>query len=651
MAANVGAAEGSATGSERAGRAGQAGDEGGAGGQTGVPDAPGVPVEAVTPLIRGIAVLRRLTEADGVSSLSGLERSTGLARSTVDRITATLARRGYVRLDGRDAVLAPRLMELGNAYLAALRLPRLLDAHADALADELDESVSLAVGDQDGIRFIHQATRRRAMSLSFRIGDLLPAERTAPGPLFATEWGEREWARWRERRAADPEDRGFPAVPARSRPIGTETDSERRNPSGPTHGDRYPAPDDGLSSTPTDDGPASAPTDDGRIVPTDADRDRGPAPGRTPSPETGPLPTLGDDFERRTAEAREDGWALDDQLIEPGLVALAMPVREAGRIACVVSVVSHTSRHTAADLRDTLLPRLRAAVAAMERELSGAAPATAAAAATPSGLAVWTGASKQELGREFVESLARGLTVITAFGEGRSELTLTEVAHATGLARATARRALITLEHLGYVTAHARAFRLTPRVLGLGFPPLSRTSLAEIAAPHLTGLSERLRESVSLAVLTGDEIQYTARITTSRILSVHIAVGTRLPAYATSLGRVMLADLPDPPLAGLRPLTPRTITDPGRLKAVLDRVRDEGYAFVDEELEQGLRSIAVPVRERGGRVVAAVNVAMHSSRRTSAQCVDEVLPELLATAGSVEADLRVAGRFRRVPRT
>ncbi|WP_393081854.1 IclR family transcriptional regulator C-terminal domain-containing protein [Streptomyces sp. LN704] len=645
MAANVGAAQGSATG------AGRAGDEDGAGGGA------AVPVEAVTPLIRGIAVLRRLTEADGVSSLSGLERSTGLARSTVDRITATLARRGYVRLDGRDAVLAPRLMELGNAYLAALRLPRLLDAHADALADELDESVSLAVGDQDGIRFIHQATRRRAMSLSFRIGDLLPAERTAPGPLFATEWGEREWARWRERRAADPEDRGFPAVPARSRPIETEAEAERRNASRATHGDRYPTPDDGLSSTTADDDrivPTDADrivrTDNSRIVPTDADRHLGPAPGRTPSPETGPPPTLGDDFERRTAEAREDGWALDDQLIEPGLVALAMPVREAGRIACVVSVVSHTSRHTAADLRDTLLPRLRAAVAAMERELSEAPSAAPAAAATPSGLAVWTGASKQELGREFVESLARGLTVITAFGEGRSELTLTEVAQATGLARATARRALITLEHLGYVTAHARVFRLTPRVLGLGFPPLSRTSLAEIAAPHLTGLSERLRESVSLAVLTGDEIQYTARITTSRILSVHITVGTRLPAYATSLGRVMLADLPDPPLSGLRPLTPRTITDPGRLKTVLDRVRDEGYALVDEELEQGLRSIAVPVRERGGRVVAAVNVAMHSSRRTSAQCVDEVLPELLATAGGVEADLRVAGRFRRVPR-
>ncbi|QIY71624.1 IclR family transcriptional regulator C-terminal domain-containing protein [Streptomyces sp. RLB1-33] len=611
-----------------------------------------VPAEAVTPLIRGIAVLRRLTDAGGVSSLSGLERSTGLARSTVDRITATLARRGYVRLDGRDAVLAPRLMELGNAYLAALRLPRLLDAHADALADELDESVSLAVGDQDGIRFIHQATRRRAMSLSFRIGDLLPAERTAPGPLFATEWGEREWARWHERRAADPEDRGFPAVPARSRPIeyGEDDRNDEKDRSGANR-------TNGKNGRALVDGKDLAGGKELRVG-KDLTVGKGRTAGRPEEPDAGRyarrLPALGDDFEERTAEAREAGWALDDQLIEPGLVALSLPVREAGRIACVVSVVSHTSRHTAADLRDTVLPRLREAVAAMERELreaQHAEPDVPRPTAAPSGLAVWTGASKQELGREFIESLARGLTVITAFGEGRAELNLTEVAQATGLARATARRALITLEHLGYVTAHDRVFRLTPRVLGLGFPPLSRTSLAEIAAPHLTELSQRLHDSVSLAILTGDEIQYTGRVSTSRVMSVHITIGTRLPAYPTALGRVMLADLPEPPLTELLPLTPRTITDPARLKAVLDRVREEGYALVDEELEVGLRSVAVPVRERGGRVVAAVNVAMHSSRRTPEECVAEVLPELRATVGRIEEDLWVAGRFRRVPRT
>jgi IclR family pca regulon transcriptional regulator len=540
---------------------------------------PAVPAEAVAPLIRGVAVLRQLTEAGGTLSPSGLERATGLARSTVDRITATLARMGYVRLDGRDVLLAPRLMELGNAYLAALRLPALLDARADALADELDESVSLAVADRDGIRFIHQATRRRAMSLSFRIGDLLPAERTAPGSLFATEWTKEEWRTWRDRRAADPEGSRFPAVPPLQHP----------------------------------------------------DRDK--------------------DFERRAAESAVDSWALDDQLIEPGLVAVSVPVRDprTGRIACAANVVSHTSRHTAADLRDTLLPRLRAAVRAMEDDLREVPPAEPATA--PSGLATWTGASKQELGREFVESLARGLTVLTAFGEDRAALTLTEVAKATGLARATARRALITYEHLGLVRARGRVFELTPQVLSLGFPPLSRTSLPEIATPHMAELAHRVHESTSLAVLSGNDIQYTARVATSRIMSVNITVGTRLPAYATSMGRVLLADLPPAdrhlPLP-LAPLTPHTLTDPETLTRLLTEVRAQGHTLVDEELEEGLRSIAVPIRDRTGRAVAALNVAMHAARHTAEECERDILPQLRATATRIEQDLHVAGRFTRV---
>jgi IclR family pca regulon transcriptional regulator len=546
-----------------------------------------VPAEAVTPLIRGVGVLRQLTEAGGRSSPSGLERATGLARSTVDRITSTLVRMGYVRLDGRDVVLAPRLMELGNAYLAALRLPALLDARADALADELDESVSLAVGDRDGIRFIHQATRRRAMSLSFRIGDLLPAERTAPGPLLASEWTDEEWRAWRARRAADPEDRGFPAVPPRE-----HTASDR-------------------------------------------------------------------DFEERAARARQDGCALDDQLIEPGLVAVSVPVRDprSGRIACVASVVSHTSRHAATHLRDALLPRLRAAVTDMERALREAGPATGPArgpgarsggpgepeAVAPSGLAAWTGASKQELGREFVESLARGLTVLTAFGEGRPALTLTEVAKATGLARATARRALITYQYLGLVTPGPhRTFALTPGVLSLGFPPLSRTSLPRIADPHLADLAARLHESASLAVLspTGEEIQYTARAAAHRVMSVDITVGTRLPAPATSLGRVLLAQRNTP-----SPAPPPSLLLP---RPVLDDVRQRGYALLDEEWEEGLRSIAVPIHDRTGKVVAAANVALHAARRTPEECVDEILPELRATAARIEEELGVAGRFVRV---
>ncbi|CCK29435.1 transcriptional regulator [Streptomyces davaonensis JCM 4913] len=510
-----------------------------------------VPPEAVAPLIRGVAVLRELTEAGGRMSPSALERATGLARSTVDRITSTLARMGYVRLDGRDAVLAPRLMELGNAYLASLRLPALLASAADALADELDESVSLAVPDGDGIRFIHQATRRRAMSLSFRIGDLLPAERTAPGPLFATEWTDEEWEAWRERRARDPEDRGFSAVPPRRERAGGE-----------------------------------------------------------------------EEFGRRVAWAREEGWSLDDQLIEPGLVALSAPVRApAGdRIACVASVVSHTSRHTATDLSRALLPRLRKAVAAMERRLREAPPPRPSV--PPSGLASWTGSSKQELGRDFVESLARGLTVLTAFDEAGPQLTLTEIAEATGLARATARRSLITYEHLGLVTRPTdRKFALTPPVLALGFPPLSRTTLPRLATPHLKDLTTHIQESTSLAVLTpdGKEIHYTATVTAPGVMSVDIPPGTRLPAPATSLGQVLLTGTP--------------------------------HALLDEDREQGLRTLSVPIHDAAGKVVAAAGISLHAARHTPEACETHLLPPLLTTATAIESDLRTTTRFTHVPMT
>lgn len=245
--------------------------------------------------------------------------------------------------------------------------------------------------------------------------------------------------------------------------------------------------------------------------------------------------------------------------------------------------------------------------------------------------------------------------MLTAFGAGRAELTLSKAAEATGLARATARRALITLEHLGYVASEGRTFRLTPRVLALGYPPLSRTTLPRIAAPHLATLAARVHDSASLAVLAGDDIQYTARVATTRVMSVNITIGTRLPGYATAMGRVMLAGLPPAERyarlvrAEPRPLTPRTVTSPDELAALLDRVADQGYALVDEELEEGLRSIAVPVRSGTGEVVAAVNVAMHTVRRSAEECVADVLPELRAAVAGIEADLHVAGRFTHIP--
>jgi IclR family pca regulon transcriptional regulator len=540
------------------------------------------PPEAVGPLMRGLAVLRELAAGNGRRAVGELVRATGLARSTVDRVVSTLERTAYLRTEGRDAVLTPRLMDIGNAYLAASRLPDLLGPLADSLADELDESVSIAVPDRDGVRFVHQAPRRRAMSLTFRIGDLLPAERGAQGALFAADWTEADWHRWRLRRAADPDDAGFPAVP---------------------HG----RADAGAGAS----------------------------------------------FEQRTAIARELGWSLDDQLIEPGLLAVATPVRDGrGRQVCAVSVVSHTSRHSAWSLRSAVLPRLRETVAAMERALAVPAPPTPGPAAASN--AAWTRASKQELGPEFVESLARGLSVLTAFGQRHTELPLSAVAEATGLARATARRSLITLEHLDYVASEGKLFRLTPRVLELGFAHLSGLTLPEIAQPHLVALVGQVHDSASMAVLDGDDIQYVARVPTVRIMRVNITLGTRFPAYATAMGRVLLAGLPENERAArlerteLKPLTRHTVTSAERLTAVLERTALDRHALIDEELEEGLRSIAVPVHDRDGHVVAAVNVSMHASRRTAEDAREELLPPLREAAARIEADLHAAGRYARI---
>lgn len=248
---------------------------------------------------------------------------------------------------------------------------------------------------------------------------------------------------------------------------------------------------------------------------------------------------------------------------------------------------------------------------------------------------------------DFVQSLARGLAVIRAFDVEHPELTLSEVARRTEIPPAAARRFLRTLETLGYVRADGRSFALTPRVLELGFSYLSALSLPETMQPHLEKLSREVGESVSAAVLSGAEIVYVARVPTRRIMTVGITIGTRFPAYATSMGRVLLAALPqaelelvlaqDPP----RALTERTIADPDALAEELARVRDQGWALVDGELEAGLRSVAVPVRGREGRAVAALNVSTSATRDSLDQLRDHHLPLALQTAAAIEADLRL----------
>ncbi|WP_367325852.1 IclR family transcriptional regulator [Streptomyces sp. HUAS ZL42] len=254
-----------------------------------------------------------------------------------------------------------------------------------------------------------------------------------------------------------------------------------------------------------------------------------------------------------------------------------------------------------------------------------------------------------EPGRYFVQSLERGLAVIRAFTADTREMTLSEVARITGMSRATARRFLLTFADLGYVATDGRHFRLTPRVLELGYAYLSSMSLAEIAQPHLEQLVAEVHESSSVAVLDDEDVVYVSRVPTRRIMTVSISIGTRFPAHATSLGRVLLAHLDEPRLrhyldtASLKPLTPRTITSREALAAELEHVRAQGWCLVDQELEQGLISIGVPIRNEARRVVAGINLSTHVSRRTPDSIRHDLLPPLLATAADIEAELKVPG--------
>ncbi|HKS43529.1 MAG TPA: IclR family transcriptional regulator [Amycolatopsis sp.] len=250
-------------------------------------------------------------------------------------------------------------------------------------------------------------------------------------------------------------------------------------------------------------------------------------------------------------------------------------------------------------------------------------------------------------GSHHVQSLERGLAVIRAFNAGAPEPTLSEVARATGLTRAAARRFLLTLVDLGYVRTDGKHFSLTARVLELGYAFLSSMTLPEVAQPHLERLSAEVHESSSVSVLEGTDIVYVARVAVSRIMTVSINVGTRFPAHATSMGHVLLAGLDPDALAAyfeharLDRLTSHTLTSPASLRAELAKVREQGWALVDQELEEGLRSVAAPVRDRQGIVVAAVNVSTHASRNTLESVREDMVPPLFAAAKRIEADLAV----------
>lgn len=247
-------------------------------------------------------------------------------------------------------------------------------------------------------------------------------------------------------------------------------------------------------------------------------------------------------------------------------------------------------------------------------------------------------------GPDFVESLARGLDVLRVFDAEHRALSLADVATATGLARPTARRLLLTLEELGYVRSDDGAFELTPKVITLGTAYVASLGLWDVARPHLEALVRQTGESSSMAQLDGSDIVYVARVSVPKIIALRVHIGTLFPAQQTSQGKVLLAALASDELDAVLEIPSRSGLPPsiGRTRAELDqelvRVRARGWALADEELAPGVRSVAVPVRDGAGRVLAAMNVTVHAAETTTEKLLDQHLPRLLRTAGDVSVD-------------
>jgi IclR family pca regulon transcriptional regulator len=249
------------------------------------------------------------------------------------------------------------------------------------------------------------------------------------------------------------------------------------------------------------------------------------------------------------------------------------------------------------------------------------------------------------LGPEYSEALARGIAILSAFGPERRQMTLAEAARAVDLPRATARRALLTLAHLGLVEVEGRMFHLTPRVLRLASGYLGANGVSSLLQPCCERIAMATGTSCSVAMLDGEEVVFVAYGQPSRLVPMNTMIGARLPAAFTALGRVLLAALPEPALEALlttlrlEPATPRTETDPGRLRAAILQARDQGHALVEEEMELGFRSIAVPLRRYDGRVVAALNLGAPIALHAPGEMTRRFLPLLQDEAASLAAQL------------
>lgn len=255
--------------------------------------------------------------------------------------------------------------------------------------------------------------------------------------------------------------------------------------------------------------------------------------------------------------------------------------------------------------------------------------------AAPGGADLGSTTPAGPLKRDLVAGLEKGLAVIESFDQERPRLTISEVAERTGLTRAAARRYLITLTHLGFVSQDRKMFALTPKVLRLAQSYMHSARLPRIVQPELQKLAYSLKEASSSGVLDGNDVICIAATTAGRVISPTLQPGTRVPAYCTSNGRVLVAALPPAELENwigrqhLAPLTPHTVVQPERLRHEIARVRQQGWAAVDQEFELGLRTLAVPLKNYRGETVAALNISVHAARMTMDQLVDVSLPPLM----------------------
>lgn len=246
---------------------------------------------------------------------------------------------------------------------------------------------------------------------------------------------------------------------------------------------------------------------------------------------------------------------------------------------------------------------------------------------------------------DFVTSFVRGLSVIRCFGKGAEHLTLSEVSARTGLTRGTARRLLLTLESIGYMKMEDGAFRLQPKVLDLGYAYLNSMPLWELAQPFMKNIVDKIDESCGLAVLDGTDVVYIARVPPTHVYTIPVQVGMRMPAFINAMGQVLLAELSESELdaffrqADLKKLTRYTDTDPASIRATLKRVKEQGYAMPVGQVYEGRVSLAVPIRNREGKAIAAMNVSAMLSRVTQEQCIEEFLPMLLSAARQMSSGL------------